>query len=260
MIARAAAGLALAAAIALAARRARSLSRGGAVAATLLGAVAIAAGWRWGALLLVFFVTSSALSRFGAPRKEARTAGVVAKGGERDAAQVLANGGAFGVAALCSLLWPWTGWAAAGAGALAAAASDTWATEIGTLVGGVPRSLRTGRPAAVGASGAVTAVGTVAAVAGALGLAVAAGALGWPFRAALAALAGGLAGSTADSLIGATLQARRRCEVCGEMTERAIHSCGGTTVPAGGVRWLDNDRVNLASTLVGAAVGAALGA
>jgi uncharacterized protein (TIGR00297 family) len=185
---------------------------------------------------------------------------VVAKGGARDAVQVLANGGVFGLAALGSLVAPSPAWAAAGAGALAAAASDTWATELGTLVGGAPRSLRGWRPVPVGTSGAVTAAGTLASVAGALCLGAAAGLLGWPRRVAVAAAVGGLAGSAVDSMLGAALQARRRCAVCGEMTERAIHSCGGATVAAGGVAWLDNDRVNLVSTLVGAAVGAALGA
>src|SRR5437870_3701993 len=92
---RAAAGAALALAIALAARRARALDASGAVAATALGTLAIAAGWTWGALLIAFFITGSALSRWKRDEKARRTGATVEKGGERDAWQVLANGGVF---------------------------------------------------------------------------------------------------------------------------------------------------------------------
>jgi uncharacterized protein (TIGR00297 family) len=258
VVVRAAAGLALAAAIALAARRAGVLSRSGAGAAALLGTITIAAGWSWGALLILFFVTSSILSRHRVNTKEARTAAIVAKGGERDAIQVVANGGLFGLAALASLLWPEAAWSSFGGAALATATSDTWATEIGTLARRSPRSIITGRPVPAGTSGGVSAPGTLAALAGAGFIALSARLMGWSTDVAWGALIGGVVGSTADSLLGATLQARRWCVACAAATERATHVCGMGTVPAGGVPWLDNDRVNLLSGLIGAVVGLAV--
>ena len=247
------AGVALAAAIAVAARHARALSPSGAAAATLVGAAAVAAGWAWGALLIAFFVASTTLSRWGAARKEALTRAVVDKGAERDALQVFANGGLFAGAALLYLTAPDPRLMAAGAGALAAATADTWATEVGTLLGGAPRSALTLQPLAPGMSGGVTPVGTLAAVAGAAFIAAVAWALGWP-GAAGAALLGGVVGCAADSVIGATIQARRRCPRCQTLTERTTHVCGEVTQPAGGLAWLDNDGVNLASGAVGAVV------
>jgi uncharacterized protein (TIGR00297 family) len=252
-------GLVLAAAIALLAMRARALSRTGAAAAALVGTTCIAAGWGWGALLLLFFGASSALSRHRLNTKEERTAAIVAKGGERDAAQVLANGAPFALAALGSLVWPSAGWYALGAGALAAATSDTWATEIGTLAAHPPRSIIGWRRVPPGTSGGVSLPGTLAAVAGAGFIALASAVVGWPSSAAWAALVGGFAGSTADSLLGATLQARRWCSRCMAATERTTHGCGQTTVPSGGLAWLDNDRVNFLSGLIGAMVGVAVG-
>jgi uncharacterized protein (TIGR00297 family) len=252
VIERLAAGGLLATAIALLARRAGSLAASGAAVAVVVGTLCVAAGWSWGALLVAFFVASSALSRVGARRKEERTGSIVAKGGARDARQVVANGGLFALAALLSLVAPWPGWMVAGAGALAAATSDTWATEIGTLAGGTPRSITTGRAVPPGTSGGITVAGTLAAICGAAFVAALAWALRWP--AAGAVLLGGLAGSTADSVLGATIQARRWCERCGAGTERAVHACGSPTRPAGGLRRLDNDGVNLASAFVGALV------
>ncbi|HWJ21526.1 MAG TPA: DUF92 domain-containing protein [Gemmatimonadaceae bacterium] len=259
---RAGAGLLVAAAIALVARRAHSLSTSGAVAATAVGAACVAAGWGWGGLLIAYFVVSSALSRWRETLKEARTSDVVAKGGQRDAVQVLANGGLFAAAALLSLaapagaIWP----VAAGAGALAAAAADTWATEIGTLAGHPPRSIRTGRPVAPGTSGGVTVLGTAASIAGAGFVAALAALVGFGRLAAVGALVGGVAGSLVDSLLGATLQARRWCDRCERGTEREVHGCGTRTRPAGGVGWLDNDAVNAASALAGAALSTAVAA
>src|SRR5437868_3181541 len=58
VIARVAVGALVAAAIAAGAWRARSLSRSGAAAAFFVGTLGIAAGWAWGALLIVYFVSS----------------------------------------------------------------------------------------------------------------------------------------------------------------------------------------------------------
>jgi uncharacterized protein (TIGR00297 family) len=251
---RTAAGVVLAAAIAALAHRARSLDASGAAAATVVGTASVAAGWDWGALLMLFFITSSLLSRMGRAAKEARTSAVVEKGGERDAVQVLANGGVFAACAAAFALRPSPAWQALAVGALAAATADTWATEIGTLAGRRPRSIITLRAVPPGTSGGVTIPGTLASVAGAAAIATGAAILRWPATIAWWATLAGVAGAVADSLLGALWQARRWCEACNIPTERRVHPCGSTTVPAGGLPWLDNDAVNALSTVLGAAV------
>ncbi len=220
--------------------------------AAVVGTVAVGAGWGWGGLLVAFFVASSALSRIGATERAVRTAGLVVKGGARDAVQVAANGGLFALAALGQMLWPHGAWLALGAGALAAAASDTWATELGTLARRPPRLLVGWRQVPPGTSGAVSGPGLLAALAGALFIAASAWLAGWPCLVAASAVLGGVAGSLADSLMGATIQGQRRCVACDVMTERIVHDCGQRTIPAGGLSWVDNDIVNGAATLVGA--------
>lgn len=252
MIERVVAGVVLAAVIATAARAVRALTVAGAIAATLVGTVAIAAGWWWGAALLAFFLSSSALSRIGIDIKRRRTSGILQKGGERDVVQVLANGGVFAAAALGSVILPWEGWLAIGGGALAAATADTWSTEIGTLAGGDPRLITTGRRVPAGMSGAVTAVGNLGMVLGSAFLTLVLFAAVWPRHVVLSVFAGGVLGALADSLLGATVQARRRCASCDAPTERTIHSCGASTVHAGGASWMSNDAVNVLCTAIGA--------
>lgn len=258
MIVRAFAGLLLAALVSFVARKARSLTTGGAIAATAIGTVAVAAGWNWGALLIIYFASSTVLSRSGRPLKEQRTASIVAKGGERDAVQVLANGAIFAGAAIAMVLHPDARWMALGAGSLAAAAADTWATEIGTLYGGEPRSILNWRPVGAGTSGGITPIGTLAAVSGAMFVAILAKLLGSTPAVAQHVALGGVAGALLDSLLGATAQARRWCGVCGRETERTTHDCGTTTQPRRGLAWLDNDLVNFLSNTAGGLLAALL--
>jgi uncharacterized protein (TIGR00297 family) len=254
MIERAIAGLALAAIAALLARRAGSLSTSGAVAATIVGTTAVAAGWGWGALLIVYFVVSVAFSRLGAAAKRARLGAIVEKGGRRDAVQVFANGGLYALFALVAATTSWAAVAAGAAlGALAAATADTWATEVGTLARGAPRSILTMQRVPTGTSGGVSVQGTLALCAGALFVAVLARALGLS-PASVAVTLGGIGGAMADTLLGATVQERRWCAACLRGTERRVHDCGARTIVSGGLPGLDNDAVNFGATLTGAAV------
>ena len=248
----------LASAIAVIAWRARSLRASGAVAAVGIGTAAVAAGWDWGILVVIYFVSSSALSHFRSRDKDARTAGRVEKTGARDAWQVMANGGLFALAAVAYAVEPALHWQLAAIGALAASAADTWATELGVLSPSRPRSILTLRPVDAGVSGGVTGYGFAAAVVAASFIATLARALGWPSASLVAALLGGLGGCTLDSVLGAAVQSRRRCPTCNVGTEQRIHRCGARTEHVGGIAALDNDGVNLLATAGGAAVGVAV--
>lgn len=258
MIQRLILGLVVATCISLAAWRARSLTASGAAAATIIGTLAIGAGWTWGALLIVYFVSSTLLSRVGRARKEIRMAPIVAKTGGRDAAQVLANGALFATASGLSLIHPDIRWIALGAGSLAASAADTWATEVGTLAAGEPRSILGWRRVPTGTSGAVSVSGSLAMFAGALFVAASTAALGWTAEVAVWIGIGGIVGAVLDSLLGATLQVRRWCEQCARETERTLHDCGTMTRRARGVEWMDNDIVNFLSSAAGGLVAALL--
>ncbi|MDQ3515827.1 MAG: DUF92 domain-containing protein [Gemmatimonadota bacterium] len=236
------------------AARARLLSGSGGAAAAIIGAVAVAAGWSWGIILVVFFALTSALSTLGTTRKHELTRSVLAKSGNRDAVQVLSNGGVFAFAAAGSLVAPSDFWLAAGAGAIAAAAADSWATEIGVAFGGEPRSISSGTPLPRGISGGVTAAGTLGGAAGAAVMAGTVLIIGWSVPVAIAAAFAGVLGMIIDSILGATLQVRRICSTCGTGTEQSVHTCGSSTQIFHGVRWMENDMVNTLATLSGAVV------
>ena len=226
------------------------------MAAVVVGACAVAAGWAWGAMLLFFFLTSTALTRMHADVKDARSAGRMEKTGARDAAQVLANGGLFAASAVAFATLGAPVLSAAALGAIATATADTWATEVGMLAPRAPHSIITRQPVAPGTSGGVTTAGVLAGCAGALSIACVATLVRLGGVVAVAAAAGGVAGMFADSALGATVQGRYRCERCDAATERAVHTCGTRTRHVLGWRWLNNDGVNILATIAGTAVAA----
>ncbi|HKR09310.1 MAG TPA: DUF92 domain-containing protein [Gemmatimonadaceae bacterium] len=253
LLIRVAAGFAISIVISLVAQRLRALTRSGAIASTIVGTVAISAGWSWAALLFSMFISVALLSEFRAAEKTKRLGGLLEKGAERDAAQVVANGAVFTLAAIGHLISPATGWYALTAGALAFSAADTWATEIGTLARGNPRSITTARRVPTGTSGGVSLIGTLGAVAGSLFIGSEAVFAAWPVPLA-AVLLGGVLAALADSFIGATLQARRFCPRCRKPTEAPVHKCGTATTLTGGIAWLDNDVVNALCSAIGALI------
>ena len=227
-------GLATATALLPLTVRAGWLTWGGAGAAVLVAiALVLGEGWTGITLLVAFFATSSILTKAGRRRR-------VPVGETRDhdtegrrASQVFANGG---IAALCALfgvagLGPATQYAAAAA--LAAAAADTWASEIGMWTGGVTRLLTNWQRVEPGRSGGVSWAGSLAGAAGALLIATLASAA-WDQPQVFAAVSlGGVGGMMVDSWIGAVWEHR--------------------------VSWIGNNTVNWFGTAAGAALGALIG-
>src|SRR5512136_1206848 len=264
-----AAGLVLSAAIAWLAYRREALTQSGALGAVLTGTAIFGfGGLGWGLLLITFFVSSSLLTRYKQAAK-AQVAEQFAKGGPRDIAQALANGG---LAALIAVAYGLTGSAHlpllfAFVGAMAEANADTWATELGVLSRQTPRMITTREPVAPGTSGGVTRDGTLAELAAAALIGVLAALFGWigkiPWNVAVLLLPvgalAGVIGSLVDSLLGATLQGIYYCDACGKETERELHRCGNRTRLMRGWRALNNDWVNLFGTCAGAVVAGALG-
>jgi len=257
-------GFLLALAIAFLAFKARSLNPSGAIAAAITGTIIFGVGgFSWAVLLLTFFITSSALSRAFKKRKQGLDE-KFSKGHERDAGQVLANGGVATLFAALSYFfphqpWTWVGFAAS----LAAVNADTWATELGVLNPHPPRMITNlTRAVEKGTSGGISLVGTLASLSGSTVIALLAVLLiptdslstdHWLLF-TLIALAG-LAGSLFDSFLGGTVQAMYFCPTDQKETEKhPLHTCGTKTIHIRGWKWLDNDWVNLSCGAFGAIV------
>jgi uncharacterized protein (TIGR00297 family) len=234
----------------------RNLSFSGALSALIMGCI-IGYVYGWNGLLLLgaFFLSSSIWSKLFTGSK-AEIEGRLAKSSVRDWQQVWANGGP---AALFIILYHFTGsewWLYSFAAAIAAANSDTWASEIGPLSRKSPLSIRSFKRVKKGTSGAVSLLGTVAALAGSIFISFIFLTLHDPFQWPLFILisSAGFLGNVFDTVAGAYWQEEFICPVCSSSTEADIH-CGVPAVKSKGFSWMNNECVNfLSSFLAGAAV------
>jgi|SRR5580658_1014179 uncharacterized protein (TIGR00297 family) len=178
------------------------------------------------AALAALFAMTWASTRLGYRRKLAL--GLAERREGRNGWQILAN---LSVAAMASVVFSATGsrvWLVATLSALAEAATDTVASEIGQYRGGDPRLITTWKRAAAGTDGGITMAGSIAGMAA--GLAIAAvGTVGGmlPQAQFWIPVSAGFAGMLIDSLLGATLQRRG---------------------------WISNQAVNFFSTIAAAAI------
>jgi len=226
------------------------LTAGGAWAAFAVGTCVYGAGgWQSSMPLLLFFFSANLIPKLFKRQSKSE---------KRTAMQVFANGGAGAACCLLTVFYPadalllWGAYLAA----IAEAAGDTWATEIGTRIGGTPRLVTNFKPVPKGTSGAVSIAGSLATVIGAALIALTGvWSLNLPYISLLWVIISGTGACFIDSLLGATVQARYECSICGKGVESAWH-CGNPAFYLSGWKWLDNSMVNLVCTF--AAAGAYL--
>ncbi|WP_436239599.1 DUF92 domain-containing protein [Paenibacillus sp. LjRoot153] len=241
----------------------KSLSITGLMAAVLLGTTMYACGSLvWFGTLIAFFISSSLLSKLKHQRKAAAESGY-AKGSRRDAGQVAANGGLGLLLCIGNAIWPDPVWWYIYIGVMATVNADTWATEIGGLSKSIPRSIVNGKRVAAGTSGGITGLGLVASLLGGAFIGLVGGIFNQigvthEFNSSIIILVSlgaiaGLGGSLVDSWLGATLQVMFHCEVCGKTIEKQEH-CSQKAKQIRGLRGMNNDVVNAASSLIGGVI------
>jgi uncharacterized protein (TIGR00297 family) len=252
--------------------RERVTSAGGALALIVcLTLVFGAAGWPWGTAVVIYALSLGLWSRYRTPAKRELSARF-GPGALREASDVLGRLGWPTLLAIFGLVsGEHAALYAAFMGALATAAADGWATEVGVLSAEPPRLITSRRRVPAGTPGAVSSLGIVAALGaswliGFVGLGLTMGAA-WFDRQVwersfvwlpLAAAFGGMAGTMVDSLLAATAQAVYHCSECDVRTEAPVHTCGERAQLVRGLPWLSNAAVDMVSSLVGAALAALL--
>jgi uncharacterized protein (TIGR00297 family) len=182
------------------------------------------------ATLALLFAMTWVSTRMGYRRK--LSLGLAERRQGRNAWQVLAN---LAVAALCSFVFGATGnraWLVVSVAALAEAATDTVASEVGQYRGVDARFVTTWQRVPAGTDGGITIAGSVAGLVAGIGIVATATAGGLtPPSQFWIPVTAGFAGMLIDSLLGATLQRRG---------------------------WISNQAVNLFSTLSAALLAYAI--
>lgn len=233
----------------------QALSITGAIAAFVMGVSFVFFGEPiWFILLLTFFSSSTFWSKYKKhTRKKIAAEKHYEKSGKRDGWQVIANGGIGMLLCIGYYVTELEGLLVLYIMVMAIVNADTWATEIGSLSRSKPRHIITGKRVNTGTSGGITLLGTSAAIAGALLIGIVAAIITKQWLYIVLAGAAGLTGCMIDSLLGATLQRMYSCSICGNRTERPMH-CEKQTVFHSGIRWFNNDVVNMTASVVGSSL------
>ncbi|XP_054775028.2 transmembrane protein 19-like [Lytechinus pictus] len=251
----------------------KKLDRAGAVLAFVIGVVMTLSSYSHFLSMAAFFYSGSKLTRFRARRKQELEEDYK-EGGQRTWIQVFANGGLPALYAAHFILdtgfqdrpldfshyYNSTFIALGVMSGIACCSGDTWASEVGSVVGmEKPFLITTWERVPRGTNGGVSLVGTLMSFAG--GLVVGLGYLvgifltfsqemlrdsppQWPV--VLFGGVAGLVGSLFDSLLGAWFQysgyCTRQCKV--------VHQASPTTKHISGVALFDNEGINLLSCLL----------
>lgn len=251
--------------------RKKSVDASGAIFGLFMGFILTLSSYAHLMALMIFFVTGSKVTKFRSVEKKKFEADFK-EGGQRNWIQVLCNGGMATQLALLYLLDVGSGerpidfdkeyrssWLSIGiVGAFACSNGDTWASELGTVIGtSDPFLITTRKRVPKGTNGGVSWIGLLSSIIGGLLIGIfyyimilntvdtavlQLAAPQWPII--IVAGFGGLFGSILDSILGATLQYSGVDEngVIVERPGKGIkHICGKQI--------LDNHSVNLLSSI-----------
>ncbi len=233
------------------ARKKKFLTPSGTIGAVVVGLIVFYIGGISGFVLLLFFFLSSSIIT-----KLTKNEAGDRKG--RSIMQVIANGLPCCIALILYRLSPYPdAFLVAFAASIAEAEADTLSGEIGRLSHKDPVSIITFTRLPKGISGGVTVLGLSAGVLSSFLIALLfAGTFGSTLQAFLTIAASGFLGSVFDSFLGATLQVQYRTKD-GRLTEDEYDG-EERNERARGIRWIDNDMVNLLSGLFSFSIASVL--
>ena len=220
-----------------------ALSLSGFFGAVLMGVVLIMlTNLSYLALLAIFFILCSIISKLIKKKDFIST-----KGSKRDVVQVYANGGIALLICLYDYFHPSSLNILLFSSSVAAAMSDTWATEFGKLSKSKPRSIISFKTIKHGESGGITLIGTFGSF---IGSAIIGSSAFLLFSISVIDVLGivlsGFFSAIIDSILGATLQGKYKLID----SDKIIEVKNKKSIHFSGYRWMTNDVVNLINTSV----------
>jgi uncharacterized protein (TIGR00297 family) len=238
----------------------RAIDKGGFLASVVVGySILWGGGYKWFIIVAAFFTLGVGFTYYKYEYKK-RMGTAQEKGGSRNWPNIIANGGVASIFAVAQTFFGGFMYQILFIGAISAAGADTVATELGLLSKSHPRLItRLNKEVAHGTSGGITLLGLLgafltSAIIGSLALLVG---LGDGVNLILISIFGGVVGSIGDSILGAVLQRKGECRICGKFTEGSRH-CDEPVKIVSGLRFIDNNVVNLLATIIGAAAALSL--
>ena len=172
------------------------------------------------------------------------------KSNKRKLIQIISN---VGIGALSLIIYKFTSndlYLLIYASVMAESLADTLASDIGVLSKNEPINILTLKKGERGLSGNISFLGLTSALIGSLliGTIYYIG-MDKSITSFIIIILSGFLGSLIDSILGASIQVKYKCTKCKKITERKEH-CGKKTNYYKGIKWIDNNLVNLLSNAI----------
>lgn len=231
----------------------KALSLSATILAILMVYVATTAGINYVVFHVLAFLMISVIDHICRKKSQFTNDNIVQKTGTRDHIQVFVNGGIAMISVLLWHIYKNKVFLLCFTASLIESFGDSAASDFGIAFGKQAYDICRFRKIQAGLSGGITLAGTTGCFLSCLLMS----AVAYFFHLAgtlketmLLAVAGFL-GCMIDSVLGSTVQRKEQCQSCGIITEKK-HHCNMPTKYYSGIRWINNDVVNLMCNLISA--------
>ena len=226
-----------------------------ALACAMMMCISICSSYREIVFLMLSYIILIIIDIICSDKSEEKIKDVHQKTGARSAVQIIANGSAATIAAILLYATHNKAFLYAYIICVSEACADSVASDVGVLSSKNPISILTLKKVPVGMSGGISFLGMTASFAGCIVMALLACiSLGFSWRGFLITVFVPYLGMIIDSILGAALQTKMQCAVCGKSTEKKMH-CDKPTIHIGGLKHLDNSAVNIITNFITGAIG-----
>ena len=197
-------------------------------------------------MILSFFLIS--IIEKCTKKKVAFSLKYVEKTSARDIVQIIANGG---IATICMIVYSLTHSSvciALYAVSIAEALADSTASAVGVAYGKTTYDICRFKKIETGISGGITWIGSLASFISCIVVGGYYFLIHQDLVQAIIIVICAFLGCVIDSVLGSCLQRKNKCQCCGLITEKKVH-CNQSTSYYSGLRFLNNDSVNLISNI-----------
>lgn len=199
-------------------------------------------------ILMAVFLGIVITSKIGKKERLKVNKNVIEKSGQKDICEIIANVGTGAVTLILYGIYKEPFLLVVYASIMAESLADTLASDIGVLSHKKPINIITLKRSEPGLSGNISFLGLASSLIGAFIIAIIFCAFHFSIKYLIIITLSGFLGAIFDSILGATIQVKYKCQKCSKITEKKNH-CQKETIYYKGLKIINNDIVNLTSNI-----------
>lgn len=200
-------------------------------------------------ILVIVFLGTVIASKIRKKERLQINKDTIEKSGQKDLFQIVANVGAGTITLILYGIYKEPFLLVVYASIMAESLADTLASDIGVLSSKNPINIITLKRSEPGISGNISFLGLASSFIGSFIIAIIFIIFNFNIKYLIIITLSGFLGALCDSILGATIQVKYKCQNCSKITEKK-HHCKKETIYYKGLKIINNDIVNLLSNII----------